>query len=161
MRKGLSFYTFILPALISSFLLFILVGVFSYPSTFADEIPDYKTAVVEINGQQFYVDIARTLEEQFLGLSGRVSLPYRSGMLFVYEQPGIYGFWMKDMNFDLDFIWIDENNKIIDISHSVLPESYPQSYVPPSDVLYVLEVSAGTANRLDLSVGDYVHIIYN
>ena len=61
---------------------------------------------------------------------------------------------MRGMKFSLDFIWIDENRKIIAIDKNVSLATYPKSFVPPSPVKYVLEVNAGWANKNKVKVGD-------
>src|SRR4030042_2564613 len=68
---------------------------------------NFKTA--QINGQKIFVEIADTPEKRSQGLSGRDNLSQNQGMLFIFNQPAIPSFWMKDMNFPLDFIWINNN----------------------------------------------------
>ncbi len=101
-------------------------------------------------------DVADTPETQAQGLSGRDSMDDGAGMLFVFQQPGLYAFWMKDMHFPLDFIWINENYQIIDITKNIPPESYPQTYQPSSPAKYVIEVSAGWTDKHSVNLGDDV-----
>ena len=65
-------------------------------------------SIVNIVGKTLQVDLALTDEEKARGLSGRESLDEDEGMLFVFDVPGNYGFWMKDMNFAIDIIWLNE-----------------------------------------------------
>lgn len=109
---------------------------------------------ITINGNQIEVEIVRTPEEQMRGLSGRESLAENGGMLFVYEEPLIPSFWMKDMNFPLDIIWIGEDKKIVDITENMLPETYPQTFQPKASVRYVLEVNAGWTQAHGISISD-------
>jgi len=77
-------------------------------------------------------------------------------MLFLFAVPGIYRFWMPDMNFPLDIVWIDSNKKVIGISADVSNEfdpANPKFYTPPAPAQYVLEVNAGFASRKNLAVG--------
>jgi len=118
---------------------------------------------VQIGGQNVKVDLALTGAEQAQGLSGRQSLSENEGLLFVFNTPGNYPFWMKDMNFPIDMIWIDENMKVIYIQKDATPESYPATYGPiQSDktTKYVLEVSAGFADKNNLKIGDSVSFNY-
>src|ERR1700675_3717330 len=62
------------------------------------------------------VEVESTEASREQGLSGRTSLAEGSGMLFVFQTPGVYGFWMKDMNFDLDMLFADSNGKIVTIA---------------------------------------------
>ena len=98
-----------------------------------------------------HTDMAR---EQ--GLSGQASLPNGVGMLFAYDTPGKYGFWMKDMNFPLDFVWIDSQKHVAGVTKNVLASSYPFVFMPPSDIQYVLEINAGTFSSFGLTTGSSV-----
>ena len=82
-------------------------------------------------------------------------------MLFVFENKGPYGFWMKDMKFAIDIIWIDENKNILDIVANTAPQPGKKDkeltvYKPRDDALYVLEFNAGLANLNNLQIGDKV-----
>ncbi|PIR68178.1 hypothetical protein COU49_02420, partial [Candidatus Nomurabacteria bacterium CG10_big_fil_rev_8_21_14_0_10_35_16] len=68
---------------------------------------------VRISGEEIQVELALTQEERLQGLSNRTNLNPGSGMLFIFEQSGEHPFWMKEMNFPLDMIWINENMKVV------------------------------------------------
>src|SRR3989344_573955 len=68
---------------------------------------------IQIMGQNIRVNLATTDAAREQGLSGRENLKEEEGMLFVFDYPDKYSFWMKDMNFPIDMIWIIENKKII------------------------------------------------
>ena len=72
---------------------------------------NYKSKLV-LGGKTFSVDVADTVYTQAKGLSNRQSLGYNEGMLFIFKDVDIHGFWMKDMLFPIDIIWMDENLKI-------------------------------------------------
>lgn len=123
-----------------------------------------QTTRVVIGGDSIVVDVADEEHEQVQGLSGRAGLAPNRGMLFVYPEPSRPGFWMKDMRFDIDIVWIGDDEGQTSIS-AVLPyltpQTYPQVFAPPEDippVRYVLEVPAGTVDRLNWQVGDLVNI---
>jgi uncharacterized membrane protein (UPF0127 family) len=106
------------------------------------------------------VDIVDTPLSRMQGLSGRPALAPEEGMLFLFEAPRIQSFWMKDMRFEIDILWIRDGH-IVGISADVpLPKSpsdLPQFASPvPCDV--VLEVRAGAAKRWGLLLGDSVRI---
>jgi len=105
-------------------------------------------------GQTLKIELAQTEAERRQGLSGRASLPEDSGMLFVFDAPTYPGFWMKDMNFPLDVIWLDENWQVVGITANVLPDSFPQAFYPPQGKLikYVLELNAGWADTHNLKL---------
>lgn len=107
----------------------------------------------------FKVEIVDTQDKRTLGLSGRESLPDDSGMLFVFENSYFHGFWMKDMNFPIDIIWLDENLKVVHIEKNVQPESFPEVYLPDKPALYVLEINAGEAEKNSIKVGSEIVFI--
>ncbi len=82
---------------------------------------------------------------------GTASLPPTAGKLFVFDTPDTYGFWMKDMNYSLDFVWINSAMKIIAITPNVAASTYPEVFYPPHPVQYVLEVDAGFSAKNNLN----------
>ena len=111
---------------------------------------------VNINGVVIQVEVANTLETRTQGLSNRKTLSEDTGMLFIFEQPDRYGFWMKNMNFALDIVWIDDQFKIIGIEKEVSPETFPQVFYPNQPIKYVLELPAGSSNMYNIDVGTVV-----
>ena len=112
---------------------------------------------VTLKGEKFMVEFADTPAERMQGLSGRDGLGVNEGMLFAFDEPGTHGFWMKDMKFPIDIIWIS-NNEVIYVSSNLNPDSYPTIFSPPEPVSQVLEVKAGTILRLNVVEGDKVFI---
>ncbi len=122
------------------------------------------SATIKVAGQVIKVDLALTSEEQEQGLSGKKGLKPDEGMLFVFEQPGRYSFWMKDMNFPIDIIWLAPSDvegimKVIYIKKDARPESYPEVYGPAVDTKYVLEVVSGFSEKNNLKTGDTVEFL--
>jgi len=121
------------------------------------------TYSILLGNQKLAVEIMRTLEEQNQGLSGRESLPEDRGMLFVYTKPGIQHFWMKDMLFPIDIIWINEG-KIVAITNDIpipdqdTPISQLPTYASPQPVSAVLEVNAGYTKKHNIAIGDAVEL---
>ncbi len=119
----------------------------------------------KIGNANLKVQIADTVKTRMQGLSGRKRLASDEGMLFIFPFSGKHGFWMKDMNFDLDIIWIKEN-KIIGVSENVKkPEtgnfSELETVYPPEDIDTVLEVNSGFSKANNLKVGDSAELIKN
>ncbi len=102
--------------------------------------------------------VASTSAEQEQGLSDVPFLASTTGMLFVFDTPDDYGFWMKDMQFPLDIIWLDQSFKIIHIEYSLSPSTYPQVFYPGSPAKYVIEVNAGFVKEFSLSEGQVMQI---
>lgn len=105
------------------------------------------------------VEVANTKASRELGLSGRPSIGDDEGLLFVFDKPGKYGFWMKDMNFPLDLIWINQNGLVVDIERKLTPGSYPSTFINEVDASYVLEINAGLAEKFGLYLGSKVKIV--
>lgn len=109
---------------------------------------------IKIGGANLDVKIAETAEERGLGLGGRKSIKPNQGMLFIFEKPGVYPFWMRDMLFPLDIIWLDSDYKVIYIASNLEPSSYPQPFGPDLSSQYVVEVNAGWVEKNNVKIGD-------
>lgn len=113
---------------------------------------------VVINNHIIPVDIATTTADVEKGLSGRTSLDSKSGLLFIFDKPDIYQFWMPDMHFPIDIIWIN-NNEIVDITKNATNIFDPQNpifYKPSKPAQYVLEVNANFSEHSRISTGDKI-----
>ena len=117
------------------------------------------TPTVSVGGAAFDVEIAFTPEDRARGLSGRDSLPDGSGMLFVFENGQASSFWMREMRFDLDFVWIGDGCEVVDI-HARVPAPAAGASVgdlpiyssqPPAR--YNLEINAGEAAKRGIEIG--------
>lgn len=109
---------------------------------------------VIINDEKINVEVSDDQEERAKGLMFRDNLD--GGMLFVFEEPGVYSFWMKDMLISLDIIWINDN-KIVFIQENAQPcVNSCTSYNLGIESEYVLELNAGEVSKLNLEVGDEV-----
>ncbi len=115
---------------------------------------NYEERELIINNQKLLVAIADTSVKHEHGLSGVKKIEEDQGMLFVFDEHGRYNFWMKDMNFAIDILWLDDNNKILEITKNLFPESYPTVYQPSIPVIKVLEVPAGFVEKNKVKVGD-------
>lgn len=113
----------------------------------------YATTTIHMPKGDIQVEIADTPTKRELGLSGRFSLSPDSGMLFVFENPGSYFFWMKDMNFPIDMVWINALKKVTGINYNVSPDSFPETFSSFEQVQFVLELNAGDANKFDIATG--------
>ncbi len=150
------------PSLISKMLglgfIFALLGLFFY-SYF------YTHAILSIQGEKFDARIADTNTRRMRGLSGTSALGKNEAMLFVFNTPSQESFWMKDMNYALDIIWL-RDKKIIDIAARVSPgaqknDSELPLYTPRLPADQVVEVIAGTVDRLNLKIGDTILVEKN
>lgn len=115
---------------------------------------------VTIGRKKFSVEIADSDAERILGLSNRENIGPADGMLFVFEQPGRYGFWMKDVKFSLDIIWINDG-RVVDFVELAPPVSGvpATTYYPPIEIDRVLELPGGTVRRYNIDKGSPVEIV--
>lgn len=102
------------------------------------------------------VEVADTKQSREHGLSGRSNTGDTSGMLFVFEGVGPHCFWMKDMRFAVDMVWMNAEKQIIKVEQNVPPESYPLAYCPDETAVYGLEVRADTSQALGLLAGEVI-----
>lgn len=141
------------------FFLILIVGavaLFSYRSLtdrHCDESPS-----VSMNGRTWSVTVARTAEERQLGLSGTPKLEPDHGMLFVFPEAQIQEFWMKNMNYPIDIVWINGHHQVVGVAEHASPDSYPNTFISPTAVPYVLELNAGMVRSLDIASGTVVMI---
>jgi hypothetical protein len=107
--------------------------------------------IIYIGNQKFYVAVATTDDEIQKGLMLKNSLPKDSGMLFIYDDIGHHGIWMKNTYIPLDVIWFDENKKVV-YKKTLQPNNIEVHY-PAHKSKYILEVLAGT---FDGEIGDII-----
>jgi uncharacterized membrane protein (UPF0127 family) len=129
------------------------------PPPWRERLPAARPQVeVTIQGATVDATVARSSNEQQLGLGYRDRLEDGTGMLFIYADPSPRSFWMKGMRFCLDIIWI-EGDRVVGAAESVCPEAAGTpdgelpSYVSPEPVRYVLEVPAGWIEANGIETG--------
>ena len=111
----------------------------------------------------FRVEIADTDELRARGLMYRESMAENEGMVFIFDTPGSYPFWMKNTLIPLDMIWVDADRRVVFIAPSVPPckadpcPNFPAT--PPPPALYVVEVVSGFAKKHGVKVGD--QLVFN
>jgi uncharacterized membrane protein (UPF0127 family) len=107
------------------------------------------------SGKILQVELATTDEERGLGLMFRESLARDRGMLFVFDEPQFYGFWMKNCRFPIDIVWLDDQHRVVHLAEKVPPcrrDPCP-SYQPLRRARYVVELNAGQARREKAVIG--------
>jgi len=122
--------------------------------------PAQGKARVHFGDHTWTVDVADTPTLQRKGLGGRAALAPDEGMLFLYPDKGRRTFWMRGMLIPIDIVWLD-NRRVVHIEHRVQPPPTPDTpppqlstYEAPVPANMVLEIPAGQARELGLSVGD-------
>lgn len=132
------------------------------------ELPESKSlsgglARAELGGEIFSLETADSDVLRERGLSGRDSIPPQGGMLFLFPRPGRYAFWMKNMRFAVDIIWL-RGDRIVFIQKNAAPPAAGTAgniprYISSEDADKIIEIQAGTAERLGLGSGQQVKIL--
>jgi len=102
-------------------------------------VPCLPMKTISINGQSIKVCLADNNQKRTKGLSNSKYLPKGWGMLFVFEDSGYHSFWMKDMKYNIDIIWLDERLKPVYFVRGAKPSDFPTSYQPDLPAKFVLE----------------------
>lgn len=153
------------------FLLILLVGAFIVGVGLLTENKDVfkvtqkqEEAYATVAGKRVDVEVADTDFERRQGLSKRESLGENVGLLFVFEEENITpSFWMKDMQFAIDIIWIDDG-KVVQVDENIeppsadTPDSSLKLFAPATPVDYALEVNAGFSERNGIEKGAEVNL---
>lgn len=116
-----------------------------------------KTPYVKIGNATVSVELAITPEEKAKGLMHREYLAEDKGMLFIFEDEKTPSFWMKNTLLPLDMVFINSDNKIVDILIAEPCKKDPcKNYTPKADAKYVLEINAGFSEKHNAKIGDEV-----
>jgi hypothetical protein len=142
--------------LLPSFILVSALAVFWYVSSREYSIYGNEIEKISVENAVFYAEIVADKKTREEGLSGRKSLCKSCAMLFLFDKPEKYGFWMKGMNFPIDIIWIHEK-RIVHIEKNVPYESL-EIFVPESAADMVLEINAGLSDKFGIKKGDRINI---
>ncbi|MGB7919942.1 MAG: DUF192 domain-containing protein [Desulfobacterales bacterium] len=139
------------------FLIAILIGIiFTFPANPAWSCPfELPTVQVSVKGHNLTIELATTPETRSCGLSLRDSLPKNQGMLFVYAEPEVLTFWMKNTRMPLSIAFIDIAGRIVSIQ-KMNPFPPTTVYASPVPALYALEVNQGWFEENGVGVGDAV-----
>lgn len=124
-------------------------------------VASQKTPTATINNYTFKLEVAKTQQEKEIGLSAKKMFGQNSGMLFLFERPAYYSFWMKNMKFPIDIIFI-RNGRIVTIHKNVKPPTSnsenPPIYNSTEPADSVLEINAGLSEKYRFKEGDIVKL---
>lgn len=138
---------------------FYVVPLYTNTFSFYDSAPTILTKKnITIKDTTLVVEIADTDSKRIQGLSGRKDLKEGTGMLFIFDAPKQNYFWMKDMNFDIDIIWFNEEGELIYVVEGATPASYPELLGPNENSKYVLEVPSGFFKKEGWKLGDKIDL---
>lgn len=97
--------------------------------------------------------VASTPETRQQGLSDTPYLPTEIVKLFIFDTAEPWSIWMKDMNYPIDILWLDESKRVVHIEQGVAPDTYPTTFLPPVPALYVIETKNGYTAASNITVG--------
>jgi len=142
-----------------------IVGVLSIPSDSKLESVEFPRGMVKVDDVVLEVQIADTEPRRVRGLMFQNELPYDEGMIFVFNESGVYSLWMLNMQFSLDMIWFDGEGNIVHIEQDIPPCKSAteimacQSIVPSGEAKYILEVTSGFVQKFGITKESKLEII--
>lgn len=144
-------------------IILIALGIFIY-FKFIKVNPNttFENTKITIAADVYNIEIAKSAQQLSLGLGNRQSLCSKCGMIFVFPFEGVLPFWMKDTLIPLDIIWINSTNKIVSIQTATIEtdkvDLQLHVYTNDEPAKYVIELNAGSAQKIGLKVGDSIDI---
>lgn len=142
-----------------------VIGLLTLPSDSKLESVAFPMGTVTVDGIPLQVQIADSEPRRTRGLMFQDPLPYDQGMIFVFSEPGIYSFWMLNLQFPLDIIWFDAQGRVVHIVEDAPPCKTTvelvacESMVPDVEALYVLEVTSGFVKENNITKDSMLSII--
>ena len=111
-----------------------------------------------INKKCFASRIADTPQSRVKGLMNQDRLPIDEGLLFIFNEYKVHEFWMKNMNFPLDIIFINDEHIISTIIKNAPPcnKDKCEIYKPKNKSLMALEINAGLCEKHAIKIGQSV-----
>lgn len=143
-------------------------GECSRPAEGVGECDRFGVGFVSFPTVDVRVEVAENATDHARGLGGHAPLGTTDGMIFVFQTPGFYAFWMKGMTFNLDILWIDgaaDALRVVQVASDVpafpteTPDGRLPTYSPSRPASYVLEVNAGFAVEHGITVGSPVTFV--
>ena len=100
---------------------------------------------------QIDAQVAQSFEQRSIGLMWRREMPQHEGMLFIFEQPAVHCFWMKNTLLPLTAAFIDDSGTIVNLA-DMKPQT-TESHCAAQPVRFVLEMNQGWFARKGLKPG--------
>lgn len=122
--------------------------------------PDNNLLEAKIGTKEYLLMVADNQTTREKGLSGTSSLKQNLGMLFIFDKSSTDKscIWMKDMTYDIDILWFNDEMKLVDLKTNVLAGSYPEVYCPKVPAKYVVELNSGQAGESGIMLGQELSI---
>lgn len=149
-------------------ILCLVICLFGFYKLSQKSFSQFDVGTIEILNNEYIIDSgnilianSQPLRTQGLSYSTEEEFSAYTGMLFMLDKPEKMGIWMKDMNYPIDIIWINEDFQMIGSLENVSPDTYPEIFYPPDVVMYVLETKAGFVKEKKLNNDTTFKIYYN
>lgn len=135
-------------------------GYWVYTNRTDPSISTMPKVTATLNDSTFTLYAPDTPQAMQKGLAVFKKLPANEGMIFRGLPVGTQTFWMKDMNFDIDIIWVNKENRVVHIVYDASKDSYPTRFENPVEQpsSYVIELNAGLAEKHGIAPGTPVTI---
>lgn len=150
MKKGSSLRYAFLALLIFAAFIFFGVNNFLQHSFYGN-----RTESFLLNGEKFRVERVDDIYGLKKGLGKRRWMCGKCGMTFYFKESDKHSFWMKDMQFPLDIIWIFDD-EVVWIEKNVSHLDQKKLYAPPVNAQVVLELRSGSCDEFGIKVGDRI-----
>jgi uncharacterized membrane protein (UPF0127 family) len=136
---------------------FVFAGCFST----AGQAPRRSLQVFFPDGSAVTAELAVSDAERQLGLMFRPKINDDQAMLFIFEEEDTHSFWMKNMRFPIDILWLDKDRRIVHIEAQVPPcdQDPCPSYPSPQPARFVLEIRSGGASAYKLKLYDRLDFV--
>lgn len=115
---------------------------------------DLEKAIINISGKHVTASVANSDLSRKKGLGGVKSINVNEGKLLVFDTLDFHSIWMKDMNFSIDAIFMDDLGVVVDIIEGIHPDTYPNTFTSTKPSSQILEVNAGWVMSNDVKIGD-------
>jgi uncharacterized membrane protein (UPF0127 family) len=117
---------------------------------------------IKIGDKNYELEVVKTSEDMKKGLAKFEDIQNNQGMLFVFDTPGRWSIWMKDMKFNIDIIFLNEMKEVVTIYKNVKFENHEnvfeyRKYLPDYDSKYVIELKEGEADQNKIKIGDKIN----
>ncbi|NTW27368.1 MAG: DUF192 domain-containing protein [Candidatus Moranbacteria bacterium] len=134
----------------------LLAFLFGYLFIYQYSVAGNEVVSIKLHEKTFRAEVVTSQQAMAKGLGQRDDLCENCGMLFEFPKAAKHSFWMKDMRFPLDIIWITQG-KIVYIEKNV-QSTFLETITPPENADMVLEINAGIVDQLGVKVGDVVKL---
>lgn len=140
--------------ILATILTLIFTFIFTNPCISSKDFNGYSQKRIVMGSNNYCLYLANTETERQSGLSNKEILP-NEGMVFTFDQPGFYKFWMKDMNYSLDFVYLN-SDLVVDIKENISPSTYPNTFSSVAPANKIIELKAGEIKKSNVKKGDKI-----